>query len=243
MVWLEAHWLALIGPVVVAAVISGIIAVIGLVVSTKTARTIHSDKLEFDERLAERKFDFDKELAERKFTYDRDLHDHKRRVEMAEAVLADFLQMADVVRAIRSPASSRTEAAGRQRPENESEDMARDRDTYFVPLARIRENSEFISGLMSKKYRSKAVLGDEIDEAFAAVHEVIIRIQVSASTLSNMVGRGRAAFERNEGLWSRCEADIWAGAPGDDQIQPMIERSIAVAESVCRPILEKGQPT
>ena len=242
------------GVAIIAAGGSLVGALLGSTISSWTLTATHRQRIAADEGLAERKFDFDRQLAsrkagveadlaERKFKYDRELGDHKRRVELAEIVLADFFQMADVVRAIRSPASSRGEAASRQRSENEPEEVARDKDTYFVPLARIRENSEFISGLMSKKYRSKAVLGNKIDESFKAVHEVIIRIQVSANTLSSMTGRGRIALARNETLWRQCEADIWSSAPGEDQLQPMIDQAIAIAESICRPILEKGQPT
>ena len=256
-------WGSLVGPAVVAAGVSGVISVVGLIVSTRTARAIHSEKLAFDRDLAERKFAFDKDLAERKrsadsqlaehksavdadlaerkFKYDRELHDHKRRVEQAEAVLAEFFQAADVIRMIRSPASSKSEAANRQRGENESEEEANDKDTYFVPFARIRQNSEFISGLMSKKYRSRALLGDEIVEAFNAIHEVLIRVQVSASTLSNMVGRGKVAMERNQDLWRRCQADIWYSAPGEDELEPMVNRALEVADRVCRPILDTGR--
>src|SRR5271165_1022406 len=205
--WLVAHWAALIGPVVVAAVISGIIAVIGLAVSTKTARSIHSDKLAFDERLAERKFQFDQELAERKFKYDRDLHDHKRRAELAETILADVYQIDDAIRAIRSPAGFQGEAASRVQNENETEEEASRRDTYFVPIARLSNHSEFISAFMSKRYRSRAVLGPQIDEAFNLVHEVIVRIRVSAMTITNMIGQGRQSGS-NSALWHRCEAEI-----------------------------------
>src|ERR1700674_2399487 len=82
----------LIGPATVAAGVSGVISVVGLIVSNVAARRLHTEKLGFDSQLAERKFEFDKDLAERKFRYDRELHDHKRQVELAEEVLADFYQ-------------------------------------------------------------------------------------------------------------------------------------------------------
>lgn len=89
-------WGALIGPAVVAAGVSGVISVAGVIVSTRTARAIHSEKLAFDrdqaaqkfafdERLAERKFEFDKELAERKFEFDKLLSAHKLEADTALA--------------------------------------------------------------------------------------------------------------------------------------------------------------
>ncbi len=56
-------WTSLIGPAVIAAVVSGIVAVIGFIVSTTTARTIHTEKLDFDRHLAQQKFEFDKDLV------------------------------------------------------------------------------------------------------------------------------------------------------------------------------------
>jgi hypothetical protein len=49
---------SLIGPAVVAAGVSGVISVISLVVSNRTARRLHTEKLGFDSQLAERKFQF-----------------------------------------------------------------------------------------------------------------------------------------------------------------------------------------
>src|SRR5208337_2818708 len=93
-------WGALIGPAVVAAGVSGIVSVVGLIVSTRTARAIHTEKLNFDrdqaahklafdERLAENKFSYDRELAERKFAQEREQLVYKRQFELAEGLLAD----------------------------------------------------------------------------------------------------------------------------------------------------------
>ena len=204
---------ALLGPAVVAAFVSGIITIFGMLVNRYTTIRINDEKLRADRGLAERRFSFDKELTERKFAfdsrlavrkfeYDRELHDHKRRVELAETLLADFYECADVFRAIRSPGSLRNEAAGRKRGENESEEELSARDIYFIPLSRIKENSDFISSLMSKRYRSRAVLGDEIGEAFGCVHEGLMTVRVAAITLGNMIGRRKDARERNIDLGS-----------------------------------------
>ena len=169
-------------------------------------------------------------LAERKFEYDRELHDHKRRVELAETLLADFYECADVFRAIRSPGSLRNEAAERKHGENESEEESSAKDIYFIPLARIKENSDFISRLISKRHRSRAVL------------EVTRSVKHSAAiTLGNMIGRRNDARERNIELVDRCEADIWQGLADRDPIQPMLDHAIEIAEAVCRPILERSQ--
>jgi hypothetical protein len=80
-----------IGPAVVA--VSGIVSVVGLIVSTQTARAIHTEKLAFDERLAERKVNADIALAEKKIALDASLADRKRRQDLAEEVLSGFFQI------------------------------------------------------------------------------------------------------------------------------------------------------
>ena len=87
-------------PAVVAALVSGLVSIVGFMVSARTNLSIHSQRLVFDENQAERKFDFDKELAERRFSYDSELAErkfaqereqivYKRRFELAEGLLAD----------------------------------------------------------------------------------------------------------------------------------------------------------
>src|SRR5689334_7777544 len=107
----------LIGPAVVAAVVSAAIAAINIFISNRTTNRIHSEKLKFDEALAEKKFYFDCDLAERRFRYDRDLYDLKRKVEFGEDVLAGFYKIRDVIAAVRSPMAFGDEGATRKRIE------------------------------------------------------------------------------------------------------------------------------
>lgn len=129
----------LIEPAVVAAVVPGLISVVGLIVLTRTARRIHAEKLIFDRGLAELRFAFDKEMAERKFSFDRGLHDHERRVELAQTNLAEFQQLHDIIRAIRSPMSFAFESTERPRSKDEWEAQSRQKNTYFVPLTHIEK--------------------------------------------------------------------------------------------------------
>lgn len=197
-------------------------------------------RIQADERLAEKRFEFDKAIAERKFALDRDLHDHKRKVELAEVLVANFLQAHDVIRAVRSPGAYLEEGAERERQPNEDDNQRRTMDTYYVPLARLSRNSEFISGLMSKRYQARALLGSETDQAFQLIHEVIVEIQVSAQSLIRSVSRGQKPYERNESHWQRCESAIWEGLAETDTISTRVQSAIERIEAICRPILERG---
>jgi hypothetical protein len=216
-----------IAPAVVAAVVSGLVSFVGMLVNRSTMIRLQKEDREADLK-----------LADRKFQYERDLHDHKRRVELAEAVLSDFYQCVDVFREIRGPAHMKGEAAERIKEPNEKQAEADKLDTYFVPLARMRKNTEFLSNMWSRRYRSRAVLGAAIDEAFEKVRDASLRIQVSASTLRDIVRSGREAAENNKQMTQQHEATIWE-IRDDDPIKPLLRRAIEIAEAVCRPILER----
>lgn len=226
-----------VGPALVAAAVSGVVSTVGFLVNRATTLATHREKLKADKELAERKFDFDKNIAEQKFKYDRDLNDHKRRVELAEIVLSDFYQMADVLRAIRSPGAYAAEWADRTPDTGETEEQTDNRNTYYVPIARIRRNSDFISGMMSRRYRSKAVLSAEIDSAFQQVHEILVQVQVSAGTLMRMVDRSGNGRQHNEALSERCEKDIWMGYGDHDPLEERMQEAIVSVERLCQRII------
>ncbi|MGH6840493.1 MAG: hypothetical protein ACREDV_00125, partial [Methylocella sp.] len=75
---------SLIGPAVVAACVSGFISIVGMIVSNRTARAIHPEKLGFDRDQADRKISADIALAEKKLAVDRTFAAWKRRTELAE---------------------------------------------------------------------------------------------------------------------------------------------------------------
>jgi hypothetical protein len=236
------------GIAVIAAGGSFIAGLVGAGISSWTIRATHRQRVAVDEKLAERKFNFDKDLAERKFAFDtklaeqklkhdRELHDHKRRVELAEELVAEFRQSRDVIKAIRSPMAYPDEGAGRPRHDNEEESEARQRDSYYVPLVRLKNNSAFLNGLLSKRYRAQALFGAEIDQAFRSVLEVMVSVQTAAQMLIGMAGprHGRDEF------WERCEGDIWGGFREDDPLTRKMDEAIAAIEAIGRPILQARQ--
>jgi hypothetical protein len=230
----------LIGPAVVAAIVSGIVSIIGNLFSNRAAGQIHSEKLSFDEKLAEKKLRFDVDLAERKFRYDRELHDHKRKVEFAEEILAGFYKFKDVIAAVRSPAAYGDEGASRPRNENEQPELTRNKDSYFVPLERLNKNRDFLSEFFSKRYRARALFRNDLDQAFQAANEIISSIQVAAGMLIRAVGDER----RDPAFWQRLEADIWDGFGDDhDRITPKMNQAVVLVEGGLAPILELNPGT
>ena len=75
-----------IGPVVVAAIISGIVTGAGILISARATRSIHKEKLGFDA-----------EQSIKKAEYDRAFVDWERKALFAEDVLAECYQIRDLI--------------------------------------------------------------------------------------------------------------------------------------------------
>jgi hypothetical protein len=108
-------------------------------------------------------------------------------------------------------------------------------------LPGLHSKADFFSDVRSKRYRSRALLGPPIDEAFTALDKAVWEVQSKAMMLSDMVKRGGAAFELHTDVVQQYESTIWQHMPGDDPVEPIVKRAIEVAEASCRPILERKQ--
>ena len=150
-------------------------------------QAIATSRFDFDKQLASRKAQADIDLAEQKVNLDRKLQDHNRRVEFAETILADFFHVVDIIQDARSSGAPPERGLERPRTKEETDEQARDIDLYYAPKARLAKHSDVISGLMSKRYRSRAILGTEVDQAFDEISRAIRGIQISSDALAHSV--------------------------------------------------------
>lgn len=233
-------WHSLIGPAVVAAVVSGIVAVAGMIVSVRTARQLHSEKLAFDRQLLERKFEFDRELAQRKFDLDRSQLVHKRQFELAEALLADAYRFRDLMAFVRNGAAFGEEGQSRKSEGYEPESVKRSRDNYYVPVERLQKESEFLSGLMAKTHTARAHFGPDAETAFQLMSQTINEVRIAAYALIRSVGEDRDHWDQT--FVEEQRKVIWAPLAslkgGDDKTGAKIVEAVSLIETFSRPVLE-----
>lgn len=227
----EVDWAALIGPAVIAAVVSGAIGLISLIVSTRTTRHLHRDRLDADSKIASQKADADIALAERKLALDRSLADWKRRTEFAEEVLADFYRARDIFTDARQPYSRAGEGRTRPGRTTDETDVERYRDTIYTPFERLLLEREFLSTISAKKFRFMALFGTKSGEAFQALTTAYNRISTATSMLISM-----PTHEHNATI-AKLEALIGWNLD-DDPIAPSLNQAIETIETACRPWLE-----
>jgi hypothetical protein len=243
-------WGPLIGPAVVAAGVSGIVSVIGLIVSTRTAHAIHTEKLDFDrdqaaqklafdERLADNKFSYDRELAERKFAQEREQLVYKRQFELAEGILADAYRFRGLIRDARISGSFGGEGTTRKSEREESDHVKQMKDMYYIPIERLRRDGEFLAGFFAKQFTATAQFGPKAKESFNIFMEVTNNIHIASGMLITMVDQPSVSDQK---VHDQLLDDLWTGRAQafgrDDKIEARIEQAVKNLEDICRPILE-----
>ncbi len=195
-------------------------------------------RIDADERLATRKFEFDKELAQRKFDLDRSQLIHKRRFELAETLLADAYRFSDLMGSVRTGWSM--EGEGKSRPEDvgEPESLKRLKDSYFAPIERLQQHSEFINGFRAKRHTARAYFGSNAVQAFQFFDQSIVSVQTASETLIETAGER----DNDPTVLKELRQDIWAShseaRKQADKVGKKIEEGVLLIENLCRPVLE-----
>jgi hypothetical protein len=238
-------WTSLIGPAVVAAGVSGVVSVVGFLVSARTARSIQAERLAFDKQQAERKFDVDKDLAEKKFIYDRELAErkfaqereqlvHKRQFELAESLLADAYRFQGLIRDARMRGSFGREGTTRKSDKEESEDLKQAKDMYYIPVERLRRDGEFFAAFFAKQFSAAAQFGPKAKESFDIFKDSMNSIFIASGMLITMADRPSLD---DQTVKANLLTDLWGGR--EDKIEPQIEKAVTTLEAICRPVLER----
>lgn len=134
------------------------------------------NEFEVDKQLAEKRFSYDRELAERKFAQEREQLAYKRQFELGEGVLADAYRFRNLVRDARNPGSFGGEGTTRKPEKAESEEVKETKDMYYIPVERLRKDSEFFAGFFAKQFVAAAQFGPAAKQSFDIFTKVIQRI-------------------------------------------------------------------
>lgn len=164
----------------------------------------------------------------------------RRRIELAEEVLAAVYEAKEILEWIRSPASFAAESEGREGREEEDEDVRRQRDTYYPHIKRISDNAEFFARVRAQRYRVIATFGQEATRSHDVIWDVRARVLSAAQTLMRMrmnapgVAMTEFQIERAYEARSRLEAVVWAGLD-DDRITHELDEMVSATEARFRP--------
>lgn len=152
----------------------------------------------------------------------------KRKIELAEHILADFYQAKDVVEWARLPSGWSTEAEKRKRPADESDDERAARDAYYRTIHRLVSNAELFSRLQSRKYQAIAYFGETARQPFDEMGDIHSKAMAAAS---NLIRYYKADGELPEN-WDTWEETIgWQTEGRQDTIAQDLTTLIAKVEA------------
>lgn len=166
----------------------------------------------------------------------------KRKVELAEEVLASFYEARDIITWARFPGSVGSEGSTRPREPGESEDDARRKDSYYVTPERLNKKAEFFAQLQARKYRFAVMFGKDKAKPFDDVHEIKSKVIVSAHMLIRTHRQGgdpveTAQLSKNRRDW---EDTVGWGVSEEDAIARRLDGVIENVEKSCRPIIDES---
>jgi len=201
-------------------------AVIGSLGTAVAQGILQGRRIAADERLAKKKFDYDRHQAI-----------FKRRFELAEVLLAEAYRYRSLMKYVRNGASFGAEGETRPAGGDESENIKRTRNNYYVPQERIHAQDQFLSAMFARRTTAHAHFGDDADKAFDLFNQAIHRVRIASSMLvdwTNDYDQG------DKDLMKRLRDDIWepmAEHNKTNEIGRMIDEGVELIEKLCKPVL------
>ena len=170
----------------------------------------------------------------------------KRKIELAEDVLALFYEARDSIRAIRNPFGYSGEGSTRKAQENESPREKEARDRAYVAIERFQKREEVFNKLHTIRYRFMARFGRDKGEAFDDIRKVVNRILLSARWLSDLyvhemhVVRDEERLNKHRENVEKYQKIFWE-FDDNDEINTEVNRIIANMEVICEPIIMRAE--
>lgn len=165
----------------------------------------------------------------------------KRRIDLAESVLALFYEAEDVIKQIRSPHSIAGEGGTRKRADNELAEESRLLDQANIVFERYQEREKLFAQIRSMRYRVMATFGSAAAEPFDELDKITNEILVAARMLGSHYwprqGRVEMApeeFKKHLEEMHSYEAVFWYLGDDKDQISPRVRKTVEKIEDIVK---------
>jgi hypothetical protein len=219
------------GIAIIAPIASFVAGVVGASISSWTIYRTHKQRLAAEERLAERKFEFEKKLAERRIQLDLDLDNRKRRVELAETVLADFYEVRDIYSDARAPMVW----AGEMVPEEGDSELVK--ESAYAPINRLSRHNDVLARFWSREYEFAALFGPSAREPYHAIRSVRADIQWAVEDLLQIKrdGHPREDHERRQKAYAVA---FRPSITEPDSVKDKLDQAVKHIESISRSTID-----
>ena len=174
----------------------------------------------------------------------------KRRIELAEEILASFFEIKDVIATIRNPFSSGDEGKSRKKGEHETEEESELLDRGYIVFERYESRKEAFVRFNTLKYKFMATFGPETEDIFMESNRILNSIFVSARQLATHYWQrqGRVPMEGDEfqkhlNEMHRHEGIFWDRMDEEDEIRQKLQVVQAKLDTVTKPCFEEPMKT
>ncbi|MBL80051.1 MAG: hypothetical protein CMH70_08505 [Nitrosomonadaceae bacterium] len=161
----------------------------------------------------------------------------KRRIELAESVLAKFYEAEDVIKQIRSPISCLSEGNTRKQEEKELKEESLLLDRAYIVIERYQKKITLFSQIKSMRYQVQSAFGTSAIEPFNELDAIISEIFNASHMLgSNYWPRqGRVKmkpedFKKHLYEMQKNEEIFWL--TDKDTISPRVQKTISKLENI-----------
>ncbi len=165
----------------------------------------------------------------------------KRRIELAENVLALFYEAQDAIREIRSPFSFGGEGSTRKRSEHEREEETQILDQAYVVFERYQKREKLFAELRSMKYRVMATFGSNAGKFFDEINAILNEIFSAANILGThfwkrqgQVRMNEEEFQKHLNGMNKFEGIFGLQGEDNDVIVPRVRSAVEKIEAVAR---------
>ncbi len=168
----------------------------------------------------------------------------KRKLELAEEVLALFYEARDAISQIRNPFSFGGEGSTRNADPNESPEEKQINDNAYVVFERYNKRQEPFNKLYSMRYRYMAQFGKDTAKPFDELNKIVNNIFSSSRMLSHhwkqqghRQWKDDKEFQQHLTQMRKHEAIFWEMDPEEDTIIPRVDKVISDIEAHTRSII------
>jgi hypothetical protein len=169
----------------------------------------------------------------------------KRRIELAEEVLALFYQARDTIQVIRSMVGYEGEGKTRKPGPNEKPEHKDALDQAYVLIERYNKHIDMFSRIHALRYRFMAQFGAEASAPFDDLNRLLNELIFAArrkarlATMSERSLRSEAAEEKYQREWVETDRIYYSGGE-DDPMAPRLAKIITDIESRCQPVIQRS---
>ena len=171
----------------------------------------------------------------------------KKKLELAEDVLALFYEARDAIRFIRNPFSYGGEGSTRNSTSGETPEEKQINDNAYVAFERYNKRQDLFNKIYSIRYRYMASFGKESARPFDELNKIVNEIFISARMLpiywsaqGHRQWSSDSEFKKHLEEMHKHESIFWEMKKEDDPITPRLDGLISEIESQTSKIIGIG---